>query len=245
MKNPLFILMFLISSVSFSQESFFLKEKDTLYIVFDNPDANNHVDKLYNNIKKDEGKTVVGLSSIYFLLDSTRIQKRKEFYKGREAHSKSNFGAIGASSSCDWCFGLYFVHKSISTSKINQSPKSDPIYINYKKNHLDKGNVSLKDTLDFDKLLFNMVYYRYYPPISTLQLSKKELKEKKVFYFDGSTKKYNELKEILKEPLYLFMLDKIWVKQELNFKVNQTEYYIFNEVMYRSRTRSLYPELRN
>ncbi|EMQ95656.1 hypothetical protein D778_01546 [Xanthomarina gelatinilytica] len=240
MKDALFILLFLIGSISFSQEAFFLKEKDTLYIVFDNPDTNNHVVKLYNNIEKDDGKTVVGLSSIYFLLDSTSIQKRKEFYKRREAHSNSNFGAIGASSSCDWCFGLYFVHKSVKLNYVRQSHTLDPIYINFKKRHLEKENVSLKDTLDFDKLVYNMIYYRYHPPISTLQLSEKELKEKKVFYYDGSTEKYNELKEILKEPHYIFMLDKTWSNPGFN-NLPRSEYYIFNEVRYKS-SRKLIPD---
>lgn len=232
MKRGLVILIFLMSCLSYSQESFFFKEKDTLFIVYNNSLNNKNIIKNYININPTKNKTI-GLKSIYFLLDTTLVKKRDGFYKRFEESIKKG-NAPGASSTCDWCFGLYFVHIYGKIKFTKQSYLIDPFIINHKKRFEEKVNKSLKDTLSFDKYVFNMVYYRYNPPVVSLQLSEKELNEKKVFYFDGSTKKYNELKELVKEPHYLFMLDKKWVKQEFNSDFFKTEYYIFNEVRYRN-----------
>lgn len=244
MKNILVLFLVLYASSIFSQNNLYLKEKDTIFIVFDTIVSKKHVIMEYSNFKLDEKRNSKGLNTIYFLLDSTLIQKRKEFYKRREEHSKTNFGANGASSTCDWCFGLYFVHKS----NVNYNPsinnlENDHQYKTISKHLLEKENVTLKDSLEFDRGVYLLVNYRYNPPTSILLLSKEKLMNKNIFYFDGSTKKYLELKELLKEPHYLFMLDKTWVKQELDSKFTKTEYFIFNEVLYRARTRSPYPEL--
>ncbi|PWK18922.1 hypothetical protein [Xanthomarina spongicola] len=228
MKYYLTLSFTLLMSIVYSQQSIFLKEKDTLYIIFDNPESNKNIVKHYKNTPK---KT--GVNTIFFLMDSILAEKRNKYYKIRKERSEQGGGTIGASSTCDWCFGLYFVHNSISTSEINQSPKLDPIYINFKKSHLEKENVSLKDSMEFDKLVYKMIYYRYYPPVSSSQIAKEELNERQVFYFDGSTKKYNELKELLKEPHHLFMLDKTWYNPGFN-NLPKGKYYIFNEVRYRN-----------
>ena len=246
MKNLLILFLTLYASSIFSQNNLYLKEKDTIFIVFDTTCSRKHVVKEYSNINLDEKRSPNGLNTIYFLLDSTHIVKRNKYYKKQEEHSKSNFGSIGASSTCDWCYGLYFVHKSnVNYNRSINDIENDIQLKSFKKQFLEKEYVTLKDSLEFDRGVYLLVNYRYNPPISNLLLSKETLKNKNVFYFDGSTKKYNELKELLKEPHYLFMLDKTWVKQELDSKFSKTEYFIFNEVLYRAKTRSPYPELRN
>ncbi|MDC9723662.1 MAG: hypothetical protein PSN34_12945 [Urechidicola sp.] len=231
MRKQLIILTFLIGYNSYSQESVFLIEKDTLFIIYDSPKSNKNIAKHYKNNPKR-----TGVNTIFFLMDNSRVDRRNNYYKTREDNYNNGGGSIGASSTCDWCFGLYFYHSSGNIKLTEQSLFVDPFIINHKKRFEEKINKSLRDSLNFDKFVFNMAYYRYNPPAASLQLSEIELKRKSVFYFDGSTKKYNELKELLKEPHYLFMLDKKWSNSGFN-NLQRGEYYIFNEVMYRNSHR--------
>ena len=239
MKKVIFFLFFIFNNViSYSQESLFLIKKDTVFISYDSILANKNVIVDYKNIKDFNSKQKIGLSTIYKLLDKTLIEKSNAFNLEREVEFfKGN--SIGASSNCDDCFGLWFVHQSLKNNYDLSNYKNNYNYKMFETYHLLKDSVTLKDSIAFDKSLYHVIKSHF--SFSSLALTKEELSQKKVIIFDGSIESYEELEKLGNEPHYFFILKNKFEETDFVFnKINGFEkritiYYIFDEVFFVDR----------
>ena len=207
-----------------SQKSIFFFKKDTLFITYNTSQASNIIIKEYDTFTRPNNISYI---IRYNLMDSLEINRKEKLKK----YLKSNPG-IGINGTEPIFFGLHFSYgKSIKDKnkrRRNFKHLKNDIFYNFAINsRLKKDKITFKDSLNFDWYVFKNVYYRYKYK-SILCFSKNELIKKKVIHFDGSEKRYNEIKKISKEPVYIFILDRIKTKKLKNGELKKC--YVFNEV---------------
>ncbi|PHR70078.1 MAG: hypothetical protein COA67_08880 [Lutibacter sp.] len=246
MRKLIYISTFLtltLFKVNAQDNHSFFKEIDTLFITYDSTMLDENIVEIYSN-RQNELKTT------YNLLNNTEKNTRNRYIKYRD--SMLNLGKlIGASSNCHRCVGQYFINKPNKKS-FNFKIKESNAYKVFKTRFLGKKSVTRKDSLEFEKFLFNHFNERVYTP-NSLMLDKKELNKKNIIHFDGSVEASNKLMELVKQPVYIYLLEKKIVKEEYEssvknkFKLFKKEknYYIFNRVLWVSGTRLYFDEKYN
>ena len=214
-----------------AQESIFFFKKDTIFITYDTSMLNPFVLKEYKKSINHKTKKNIGVSTTYNLLDKLEINRKLKQLKYIKEQYELGYGSTAGLSNY---FGLYFIHGTVK-NKI-RNIKEDPTYKIFKKHHLKRDIVTYSDSLAFDTFVFHNLFRRYKYANTSLLFSEEELKNKRVIHFDGSTKAYNDLKELSKEPVYIYVLEKKIEKKvvvKLGEKSNQKEnglFYLFNEV---------------
>ncbi|MDC9723661.1 MAG: hypothetical protein PSN34_12940 [Urechidicola sp.] len=227
------ILICFFFTKGISQESIFFFKKDTIFITYDLSKLDTNICKEYTNLTNSKTKKSIGVRTTYNLLSNAEIKRKREQLKYIKEQYEIGRGSTAGLS--DY-FGLYFIHvTTIRKAKLSDM-KKDPVYKMMKNHHLTKDTITHQDSLAFDKSLFYNVFRRYKSANTSLLLSEKELKNKRVIHFDGSKKLYGKIKEFSKKSIYIYMLEKKIDKKvvvKLGEKSNQKEndiYYIFNEV---------------
>jgi len=219
----------LTSVVTVGQNSIFLKEKDTLFITYD-------ISLLDKGLIEIEYKNTylknqpMGLVKIYNLLTpAEKVKKEQNKEKSRENRVKLNrnnpSGYNLNSYKFDIEIGFKFVH---SSKKINyQSYVEENKYLSSLKNTFfdNKGKI---DSLKIDKLLYNR--YRTLESATTALILDESIKFKKnIFRIDGSESQKEKLKNIIDQPIYIFILDRVIINED------ESKSYIFNEVVLKNK----------
>src|SRR5690606_34603559 len=196
------------------QNSSYLKEKDTLFIFYENSlIESNLMDLNYKNTSLNKKPT--GLIIEYNLsTPSEKLKKEEYLKKSRENRDKINANDLSGYDLSLYRYGientgLKFVHSS--KKQDYQAYENDNKYLNSLKNAFTdkKGNT---DSLKIDRLLYDR--YRALEKATTSLILDEEAKSKKnIFMFDGSETHKEELIKSIKEPIYIFILDKIITKR--------------------------------
>lgn len=246
MKKLIYISTFLILTllkVNAQDEQTFFKEIDTLFITYDSTMLNENIVEIYSNRQNE-------LKITYNLLNNIEKKTRNQYIKYRD--SLLTVGKlIGASGNCHRCVGQYFIYKP---NKKSFSPKikESNVYKSFKNQFLVKESVTRKDSLKFEEFLFNHFNEMTYTP-NTIMLGKKELVKKNTIHFDGSPEASKKLKEFVKRPVYIYLLEKKLVKEKYEFSKKtkfklikkEKKYYIFNKVLWSSGTNLYFNERYN
>lgn len=221
------IIFFQICFVSFtfSQQFPFVTELDTLYIqVSEKAKEKSFFNINHNNIIYKEGK-VIGVEKSYNILDSLSLNLKRKYLEYQKKYLEQG---ILTGHNINKQQGIILVHSSISNFYINSidSIKNKPWkdFTSIFFNSID--NVTTQDSVIHDKLIYSK-YRNFVKATSGILLSESMCKSKNIFIYDGSNEKFKELKELIRKPRYIYILD------EKCFNENNEKVFLFNEVIWK------------
>ncbi len=228
-------LLFIISVNLYAQDtSFFLKKRDTLYILIDENMRLNYTQEINQNIV--ENNKLEGVETIYNVFSDT-IKVARDVYKNKEAEDYKK-GYFVPRYTHTWDFGMDFVK---ITSNFEYLLKIKNQKIKTYNNVILKKNIDLKtidDTIAFDKKVYsNYEFNNETGLFNSLILSSDHLQKLNTFYLDKTHKKFIELQKIVRDkPYVLFFCRKTIGKYTSNGPV----WFLFDEVVYRKKFNESY-----